>query len=71
MVQKTPGAFGTTLSKSDLEEPYNINKYRSFMGRKMCYTTKVGPDMVKTTWQLSLHISHPVPEYLKALGHLI
>ena len=27
-VQKIPGAPGTTLSKSDLEESDNINKYR-------------------------------------------
>ena len=27
-VQKTPGALGMTLSKSDLKEPDNINKYR-------------------------------------------
>ena len=27
-VQKLPGALCTTLSKSDLEEPDNINKYR-------------------------------------------
>ena len=27
-VQKTPGDPSTTLSKSDLEEPYNIDKYR-------------------------------------------
>ena len=30
-VQKTPKAPGTTLSKSELEEPDNINKYRSFV----------------------------------------
>ena len=27
-VQKTPGALGTTLIKSDLEEPDNVDKYR-------------------------------------------
>ena len=26
-VQKTPGAPGTNVSKSDLDEPYNIYKY--------------------------------------------
>ena len=26
-VHKTPGALVTTISKSDLEEPYNIDKY--------------------------------------------
>ena len=34
-VQKTPGALGMTQSKSDLEDPDNINKYRSFMGKLM------------------------------------
>ena len=27
-VQKTPGDPGTPLSKIDLEQPYNIDKYR-------------------------------------------
>ena len=45
-VQKTPGAPDMTLNKSDLEEPDNINKYRSFVGQLMWYTTKVGPDVV-------------------------
>ena len=36
---------GMTLSKSDLEEPYNIDKYISFLGQVMWYTTKVGPDV--------------------------
>ena len=44
-IKKTPGALGKTLSKSDLEDPDNINKYRAFVGRLMCYTTKVGPDL--------------------------
>ena len=43
-VQKTPGALGKTQSKIDLEEPDNINKYRSFMGHLIWYTTKVGPE---------------------------
>ena len=34
-VQNTPGGPVTTLSKSDLEEPYTINKYRSFVGQLM------------------------------------
>ena len=44
-VQKTPGAPGTTLSKSYLEEPDNINNYRSFVRQLMWYTTKVVTDM--------------------------
>ena len=30
-IQKTPGAPGTTLIEGDLEEPYNIDKYRPFV----------------------------------------
>ena len=47
-VQKNPGYPGTTLSKSYLEEPDNIDNYRSFMGQLMWYTTKVGPDVANT-----------------------
>ena len=32
-VQKTTGAPGMTLSKTELEEHYNIDKYTSFMGQ--------------------------------------
>ena len=70
-VQKTPGAPGTTLSKSDSKEPDNINKYRSFMGQLMWYTTKVRPDVANATRDLAVHMSHPGPEHLKALGRLI
>ena len=44
-VHKTPGAPFTTLNKSDLEVPDNINTYISFVGQLMWYTTKVGPDV--------------------------
>ena len=44
-VQKTPCDTGKNISKSDLEEPYNINKYRSFAGQLIWYTTKVVPDV--------------------------
>ena len=40
-IQKIPGSPGTTLSKSDLEDPDNTDKYRSFVGQLMWYTTKV------------------------------
>ena len=70
-VQKFPGAPGTTLSKTDLEEPYNINKYLSFVGKLMWYTTKVGPDVENASRELAVHMSHPGPDHWKALGHLI
>ena len=38
-VQKTPGALGTTLININLEETYNIDKYISFVGQLMWYTT--------------------------------
>ena len=44
-IQKTPRAPCTTLSKIDLEDPDNINKYLSFVGQLMWYTTKVGHDV--------------------------
>ena len=34
-VQKSPGALGTTISKSESEETDDINKYRSFVGQLM------------------------------------
>ena len=71
MVQKTPGAPGTTLSKIDLEDPDNINKYRSFVGNFMWYTTKMGPDVKKAGRDLTVHMSHPGPDNWKALGRLI
>ena len=58
-VQKTPGAPGTTLSKSDLENPDNINKHRSFVGKLMWYTTKVGPVVESAARELAVHRSHP------------
>ena len=70
-IQKTPQAPGTTLSKSDLEEPENINKYRSFLGQLMWYITKVGPDVENVARELAVHMSNPGPEHLKAMGRLI
>ena len=37
----------------------------------MWYTTKVVPDVANVSQQLSVHMSHPGPEYWKALGRLI
>ena len=67
-VQKTPEAPGTTLSKSELEEPDNINKYRSFVGHLMWYTTKVGPDVKNTTRELAVHMTHPEPSIRRHCG---
>ena len=60
-VQETPGASGTTLSKSDLEHPNNINKYRSFVGQLMWYTAKVGPDVANAARELVVHMINPGP----------
>ena len=71
-VQKTPGDPGTTLSKSDLEEPDNTNnKYITFVGQIMCYITKMVPDVENVAMELTVHMSHPGPEHWKALGHFI
>ena len=58
-VQKTPGAPGTTLSKSELEEPKYIYNYRSFMGQLMWYTAKVVPDVKNAARELAVHMSNP------------
>ena len=60
-VQKTPGSMGKTQRIIDLEEPDNINKYRSFVGQLMWYTTKVGPDVENLARELVVHMSHPGP----------
>ena len=70
-VEKTLGDLGTTLSKSGLEEPDNIKKYRSFVENLMWYTTKVGPDVANVARRLAVHISHPGPEHWKAVGQMI
>ena len=70
-VQKTPGALGTTISKSDLEEIDNINKYRSFVVILMCYTTKLGPDVANAEMELAVQMSHLGTEHWKILGRLI
>ena len=44
-VQKTHGVPGTTLNNSKLEEPKDIDNYRSFMGQLIWYTTKVGTEV--------------------------
>ena len=62
-VQKTPGVTGTTLSKSELEEPKDVDKYRLFLGHIMWYTANVVPDMANTARQSSVHISHSGTEH--------
>ena len=57
-VQKNLGDLVTTISKSDLEEPDNINKYRSFAVQLMWYTTKVEPDVAKEARELEAHMLH-------------
>ena len=47
-VQKTPGNPGTNLSKIELKYPTEIEKYGSFAGKIMWYTTKVGPDVANS-----------------------
>ena len=60
-VHKTPGAPGTTLSESELEETKDIDKYRSFVGQLMWYTSKVGPDVENSARELAFHTSNPGP----------
>ena len=37
----------------------------------MCYNTKVVPDMENAPRELGVHMNHPEPEHLKALGILV
>ena len=60
-VQKTLGAPGTTMSKSELEKPKDVGKYRSFVGQLMWYTMKVGPGVANAIRDLALHMSHTGP----------
>ena len=46
-VQRTPGAPGRTLRKSELELSKDMDNYKSFMGQLIWSTTKVGPDVAK------------------------
>ena len=70
-VQKTPGAPGTSPSKSDLEEHQGIDNYRSFVGQLMWYTTKVGYDVENMARELAVHMLNPGPEHWKTLGRTI
>ena len=47
-----------------------MNKYRSFVGQLMWYTTKVGPDVANVERELAVHMSHPGTENWKAWGFL-
>ena len=48
-VHKTLASPGTTISEIELEEPMNIEKYRSLVGQIMWYTTKVGTEVSNAT----------------------
>ena len=70
-VQKTTGALGTTISKSNLEETDKINKYRSFVVKLMRYTANVGPDVENEARELAVQMSYLGTEHWKTLGRLI
>ena len=59
------------LSKSDLEEPQNIDNYRSLVIQLMWYTNKVGHDMSDEEIELSAHMSHTGTEHWKVLRCMI
>ena len=60
-LQKHSGSSGTTLSKSDLEEPYNIDKYISFTVQLMWYTTKVEHNVTNAARELAVQMINPGP----------
>ena len=70
-IQKTPWSLCKSLGKNDLEEPDNINMYRSFVVQLMWYTAKVGSDVANAARELAVHISHPGLEHWKALVSFI
>ena len=70
-VHKYTGAPGTTLIKSELDEPYNIDNYRPFVGQPMWYTTNVGPEVENVAKELILHIIHPGKVHWKALRRFV
>ena len=41
------------------------------MGKSTWYTTNLGPDVANAARELAVNMSHPGPEYWKALGRLI
>ena len=62
-VQKTCDSPCLTVSNNDLEVPYNVDKYRSYVVQLMWYTSKVVPDVENTARELTVHI--------KVFGRLI
>ena len=56
-VHKIHGAPGTPLSKSQIEEPTYMDKYRSFMGQLLWHITKVLPEVANMERDLALHMS--------------
>ena len=51
----------TNISKSDLAELDNINKYISFVRQLLWYTTKVVPAVANVARELAVHMIHPGP----------
>ena len=48
-----------------------MDKYRSFVGQLMWYTTKVESNVANAARELAVHRSHPGMEHCKELGCLI
>ena len=70
-IYETPGKPHEYLSKSEDEEPVDIDQYRSFVGQLMFFTTKLYPKMGTSTRALSGFMSKPNETHWKALGRAI
>ena len=57
-VQKKPGVPVTTIYKSKLKYPTDVDKYSLFVGQIMWYNAKVLPDVDNATREMAIHMSH-------------
>ena len=69
-VFQSPGAPNSVLDKNE-GEVVDINEYRSFVGRIMFFSTKIGPKLSNAVRDLARHMSNPGDPHWKALGRAI
>ena len=70
-IYETPGKPHEYLAKSEETEPVEVEKYRSFVGQLMFFTTKLCPKTGTATRALSGFMSNPNETHWKALGRVI
>ena len=67
-IYETPGKPHKYLSKSEDDEPVDIDQYRSFVGQLMFFTTKLYPKSGTSTRALSEFMSNPNETHCKSIG---